>query len=97
MRNIGEAPAPAGVPVYFWEGDPDNGGVMFAQGVTANVLYPAQAEDVVVTEDLVPATVKDGTSTVWVVVDDTDPQHPWHECKLDNNRDSGSGECNILG
>ena len=97
VRNIGEAPAPAGVPVYFYEGEPGNGGVQFAQGVTMNVLYPAQAEDVVVSGDMVPLTVQDGTTPVWVVVDDEEPVHPWKECRTDNNSDNGTGECKVLG
>ena len=97
VRNVGEAPAPAGVPVYFYEGEPGNGGVQFAQGVTMNVLYPAQSEDVVVPGDMVPLSVQDGSTPVWVVVDDDEPAHPWKECRTDNNSDNDTGECKVLG
>ena len=48
VRNIGEASTPAGVPVYFFEGDPDNGGTLLGMTATTKVLYPAEAEEVVV-------------------------------------------------
>lgn len=93
VRNIGEASVPAGVPVYFFEGDPMNGGVPLGMGVTTKVLYPAEAEDVVLPLPNAPQGVLDGTSVVWVVVDDAMPMHAWHECRTDNNADQGSGKC----
>ena len=93
VRNIGEASAPPGVPVYFYEGDPDMGGVLLGMGATSKTLYPAEAEDVVLELPNAPDTVTDGTSTIWVVVDDAMPMHEWQECRVDNNRDSGSGKC----
>ena len=93
VRNIGEASVPAGVPVDFYEGDPDNGGLLLGMATTTKVLYPAEAEEVVVLLADPPPGVLDGTSVVWVVVDDAMPMHAWHECRLDNNRASGTGLC----
>ncbi|HEY8378988.1 MAG TPA: VCBS repeat-containing protein [Nannocystis sp.] len=97
VRNIGEASVPAGVPVYFYEGDPDQGGVLLGMGATTKVLYPAEGEDVLLELPNPPPGVVDGTSTVWVVVDDAMPMHAWHECRTDNNSASGSGKCPIAG
>ena len=97
VRNVGEASVPGGVPVYFYEGDPDMGGVLLGMGTTKKVLYPAEAEDVVLELPNPPPGVEDGTSTVWVVVDDAMPMHAWHECRTDNNRAMGSGKCPIPG
>ncbi|MCY0986443.1 hypothetical protein OV203_04895 [Nannocystis sp. ILAH1] len=93
VRNIGAASVPVGVPVYFYEGDPDNGGVALGMGVTTKVLYPAEAEEVVLELPNPPPGVVDGSSVVWVVVDDAMPMHAWHECRVDNNRASGTGKC----
>lgn len=97
VRNVGEASVPAGVPVYFYEGDPDMGGVLLGMGATTKVLYPAEAEDVVLELPNPPPGVEDGSSVVWVVVDDAMPAHLWHECRTDNNRAMGSGKCPIPG
>ena len=97
VRNIGEASAPSGVPVYFFEGDPDMGGTLMGMGVTSKTLYPAEAEDVLLLLPDPPPGVVDGTSEVWVIVDDTEPMHEWHECKVDNNRDKGDGKCPMPG
>jgi len=93
VRNIGEASVPVGVPVYFYEGDPDNGGVSLGMAVTTKVLYPAEAEEVALVLPNPPPGVVDGSSVVWVVVDDAMPMHAWHECRVDNNRASGTGKC----
>lgn len=97
VRNIGEASVPAGVPVYFFEGDPMMGGVALGMGATTKVLYPAEGEDVVLELPNAPPGVVDGTSTVWVVVDDAMPMHAWHECRVDNNSASGTGKCPMPG
>jgi hypothetical protein len=34
---------------------------------------------------------------VWAVVDDAMPAHSWHECRVDNNRASGTGKCPLPG
>ncbi|MCY0986383.1 FG-GAP-like repeat-containing protein [Nannocystis sp. ILAH1] len=97
VRNIGEASVPAGVPVHFFEGDPMNGGTLLGSGVTTKVLYPAEAEDVTLLLPNAPPGVLDGSSVVWVVVDDAMPMHAWHECRVDNNSASGTGQCPLPG
>ncbi|MBL9102021.1 MAG: hypothetical protein JNL82_13740 [Myxococcales bacterium] len=97
VRNIGQAAVPAGVPVYYYEGDPDDGGSLLGLNKTGKVLYPAEAEDVPLVLPNAPQGVVDGTSVVWVVVDDAMPAHVWHECRTDNNRASGSGQCPMPG
>src|SRR4051812_12830401 len=81
VRNIGSASVPPGVSVRFFEGDPQLGGTLLGMGVTSKVLYPAEAEDVVLTLAAPPPGVVDGSSVVFVVVDDDMPEHPWHECR----------------
>ena len=93
VRNIGAASVPAGVPVRFYEGDPKMGGVSLGMGMTSKVLYPAEAEDVLLLLPDAPPGVVDGSSVVWVVVDDEMPDHAWHECRVDNNSATGDGKC----
>ncbi len=97
VRNIGSASVPAGVPVRFYEGDPKLDGMLLGASVTSKVLYPAEAEDVVLLlPDAAPGIV-DGTSELWVVVDDEMPDHAWHECRTDNNSAKGDGQCPMPG
>ena len=93
VRNIGSASVPAGVSVRFYEGDPMMGGTLLGMSATSKVLYPAEAEDVVVVLADPPPGVVNGTSTVHVVVDDDMPEHAWHECRVDNNQATGDGKC----
>ncbi|PRP99984.1 FG-GAP repeat protein [Enhygromyxa salina] len=97
VRNIGQASVPAGVKVGFYDGDPAMGGSLIGQGVTTKVLYPAEAEDVVLDGDLVPQAIKDGDQELWVVVDDGMPEHPWHECRTDNNVHHEDAACEVIG
>jgi hypothetical protein len=96
IRNLGRASVPAGVRVDFYAGDPDAGGLL-GTAMTTKVLYPAEAEDVVLTLDAAPQELADGSAQAWVVVDDTDLAHPWQECRVDNNRATGPGPCMIAG
>ncbi|EDM77001.1 hypothetical protein PPSIR1_15910 [Plesiocystis pacifica SIR-1] len=88
---------PAGVLVGFYDGDPMNGGNLLGQGTTTKILYPAEAEDVVLDGALVPEAIQDGDQDLWVVVDDGMPEHPWHECRTDNNVSSGPAGCGLIG
>jgi hypothetical protein len=97
VRNIGQAAVPAGVLVGFYDGDPSGGGVLLGQGMTSKTLYPAEAEDVVLDGALVPQAIQDGDQDLWVVVDDGMPEHPWHECRTDNNVTSGDAGCGPIG
>lgn len=96
VRNIGEAAAPAGIPVSFYVGDPSAGGVVIAGSPvsTTKVLYSAEAEDVFLALPDPPPGVADGSKPVYAVVDDPSQPHSWHECRTDNNVSSpGSGAC----
>jgi hypothetical protein len=97
VRNIGQASVPAGVIVGFYDGDPSGGGMLLGQGMTTKTLYPAEAEDVVLDGALVPQPIQDGDQDLWVVVDDGMPEHPWHECRTDNNVTSGDAGCGPIG
>jgi hypothetical protein len=84
VRNIGQAAVPAGVIIGFYDGDPAMGGVSLFQAKTKNTLYPAEAEDVVVDVTL-PQAISDGDQELWVVIDDGNSAHPWHQCRTDND------------
>ena len=95
VRNIGEAAVPAGVPVGFYAGDPGAGGTQLAGSplTTTKVLYPAEAEDLLLELPDAPIGVKDGSVPIYAVVDDNAPPHTWHECREDNNKVMASGAC----
>ena len=97
VRNLGRAAVPQGVPVGFYEGDPAAGGVLLGTELTSKILYPAEAEDVVLLLPDASPALRMGDTEVWVVVDDGMPAHPWVECRPDNNRAHGPIDCNIAG
>lgn len=97
VRNIGQAAVPAGVVVGFYDGDPSAGGQLLGTGMTVKVLYPAEAEDVVLVLDPAPPELMTGEAEAWVVVDDGQPDHPWSECRPDNNTAHGPVPCQIPG
>ena len=76
----------------FYAGDPAAGGALLGSGATTKALYSAEAEDVLLTIDA-PVDVQNGTTPVFVVVEDGMPVHTWHECRTDNNVGQGSGKC----
>jgi hypothetical protein len=83
VRNIGEASLPAGVVVGFYVGQP-GGGAPLGTGATTKVLYPAEAEQVLLPLADPGPEVLNGT--VYAVVDDSGVAHPeWTECRIDNN------------
>ncbi|MEP7120691.1 MAG: FG-GAP-like repeat-containing protein [Byssovorax sp.] len=95
VRNIGEAAVPPGVPVGFYAGDPASGGVLIAGSpvLTTKVLYPAEAEDVLLPFPNAPPGVIAGTTPIFAVADDKGV-HAWHECRTDNNVSAaGNGAC----
>jgi hypothetical protein len=96
VRNIGEAAVEAGVVVGFYAGDPAQGGQWIASAVTTKVLYPAEAEDVALPV-APPEAIEYGEVELFVVIDDGMPQHPWHECRTDNNTAHGPAGCAIAG
>ncbi|WP_146657980.1 FG-GAP repeat domain-containing protein [Enhygromyxa salina] len=97
VRNIGQAAVPAGVLVGFYDGDPALGGNLLAQGMTTKTLYPAEAENVFLDANLVPQAIQDGDQDLWVVVDDGMPEHPWHQCRTDNDVHHEDVACDIIG
>ncbi|AKV00207.1 Hemolysin-related protein RbmC [Labilithrix luteola] len=95
VRNVGNAPLPAGVAVAFYTGTAPNGTLLGASSTT-KALYPAEAENVVLPLPDAPGAVTNGTTPVYAVVDDANPTHAWHECRQDNNTSSSvSGKCDI--
>ena len=97
VRNIGQAAVPAGVPVGFYAGDPMGGGTLLGTMDTTRQLYSLEAEDLVLLLPNAPAGVQDGSTPVFVVVDDGMPPHPWVECRTDNNVAEGTGKCFVAG
>lgn len=93
VTNLGEASAPAGVPVNFYLGDPAAGGALIAgsPAFTTTVLYAAESEDVRLPVD--PPLAQ--TDVIYAIVDET-PMHAWRECRPGNNKSPpGSARCGI--
>jgi hypothetical protein len=97
VRNIGQAAVPEGVVVGFYAGDPEMGGATLGMGVTKKSLYPAEAEDVILELAMPDPGIVDGSTPVFVVVDDGMPMHAWKECRTNNNKVEGSGFCPMPG
>ncbi len=97
VRNLGQAAVPAGVVVGFYEGDPQMGGVLLGQEVTTKDLYPAEAEDVILDLPNPSEAITEGLVDIYVIADDGMPDHPWHECRTDNNSDHATGKCAMPG
>ena len=97
VRNIGQAAVPPGVVVGFYDADPSLGGNLLGSGMTSKTLYPAEAEDVLLQGANVPQAIQDGDAELWVVVDDGMPEHPWHECRTDNNVHHEQAACEVIG
>jgi hypothetical protein len=93
VQNLGEASAPAGIPVDFYLGDPAAGGTLLTGSpvLTTQVLYSAEHEDVRLPVNPPLAS----TDVVYAVVDAT-PAHAWRECRPGNNTSPpGSARCGI--
>ena len=97
VRYLGQAAVPPWVSVRFYAGDSDMGGQLLGMMATQKALYPAEGEDVVLPLPDVPPAVKVGNTPVFVVVGDTKEDPSYKECRLDNNKASGSGKCNVAG
>lgn len=95
VRNVGEAPLPAGVVVGFYEGAPPNG-TKLGSASTTKALGPAESEAVVLQLPNPDMGLVNGTVTIYAIVDDTMMPHPdWHECRTDNNVGGpSSSKCN---
>lgn len=95
IGNGGAANVAAGTPVSFYDGDPLNSAALLATTSTSVILAPGGWEDVSVTVALTP-----GTSTVFVVADDTGNLDGTNqvdgtvfECDETNNIGGGSDVC----
>ena len=97
VRNLGRASVPAGVPVGFYEGDPSAGGTLLGTELTTKVLYPAEAEDVVLDLPDASDAIRNGDVEVWAVVDDGGGPHPWAECRTANNSAGADIGCDVAG
>jgi len=97
VRNLGRASVPQGVPVGFYEGDPAAGGVLLGTELTTKILYPAEAEDLVLLLPEASSELLGGDVELWVVVDDGMPPHPWVECRTGNNSAHAAIDCNVAG
>lgn len=97
VRNIGQAAVPPGILVGFYDGDPSLGGTLLGSGMTTKTLYPAEAQDVILDGANVPPAIQAGDAELWVVVDDGMPEHPWHECRTDNNVHHEEVGCDLIG
>jgi FG-GAP-like repeat len=85
VRNVGQAAAPAGVTVGFYEGAPPSGKLL-GQAQTLKVLYSAESEIVVLPLASPDPALPNGMQTAYAKVDDTAAPHPsWTECRTDNN------------
>jgi hypothetical protein len=85
VLNIGQARAPAGVPIGFYGGEPADGGFALGIATTSRPLHAGEAEDVLLEIESPPADLEDGATPAYVVVDDQAPPHAWRECRADNN------------
>jgi hypothetical protein len=84
VRNIGQAAAPAGVIVGFYEGTPP--GTKLGQATTTLILYPAESQAVTLPLPNPDMGLVSGATPVWAKVDDTTMPHPsWHECNTTND------------
>ena len=97
VRNLGQASVPAGVVVGFYEGDPDQGGTLLGKGETTKILYPAEAQDVLLDLPVLPPGLQDGSKPLVLIVDDSGEPHTWTECRTDNNKTSLDPACKTIG
>jgi hypothetical protein len=97
IRNLGQAAAPHGVPVGFYAGDPDAGGTLLGTLHTTKLLYPAESENLVLMLENPPPALRNGEVDIFIVIDDGGGSHAGHECRVDNNKASGSGYCPVAG
>ena len=97
VRNLGQASVPAGVTVGFYEGEPGQGGTLLGSGVTTKILYPAEAQEVLLELPMIPPAFIDGSKSLVLVVDDTAQPHSWTERRTDNNQTALDPACKSIG
>ncbi|MBM7112434.1 kelch repeat-containing protein [Archangium primigenium] len=82
VRNVGDAATSAGLPVAFYQGDPDAGGTLLGTGTVATRLLPGAEARVETRLARVPGL----RAKVWAVADDTGTgTGREHECEERNN------------
>ncbi|MFO0547433.1 MAG: VCBS repeat-containing protein [Polyangiaceae bacterium] len=95
VRNLGSAALPAGLAVGFYAGALGSG-VLLGSDVTTKILYPAEAENIVLSLVNPDQGILDGTTPIYAVVVDGVPPANLHECRTDNNTSvESSGACGI--
>ncbi|MBK8940549.1 MAG: VCBS repeat-containing protein [Polyangiaceae bacterium] len=95
VRNLGSAALPAGLAVGFYAGAVGSG-TLLGSDVTTKILYPAEAENILLPIANPDASILDGTTPVYAVVVDGAPPANLHECRTDNNTSAAtSGACGV--
>jgi hypothetical protein len=95
VRNLGSAALPAGLVVGFYAG-PIGSGTLLGSDVTTKLLYPAEAENILLPLPNADPGIPAGTTPVYAVVVDGTPPATLHECRIDNNTSAAaSGACLI--
>jgi FG-GAP-like repeat len=92
VRNLGSAAVSKDIPIAFYLGDPNNGGIELPGSPvrTKYRLLSTEAEQV----KLTLAQPLPENQTVYVVVD-PGAAHSWQECRVDNNTASSSTNCRV--
>ncbi|MEW6054879.1 MAG: CARDB domain-containing protein [Nitrospirota bacterium] len=78
IGNGGAVYQDAGVPVAFYNGDPNQGGLLIGTAVTTKTLNPGTYEDITITWSTPPA----GTHTLYAIAD---KDNRFNECREGNN------------
>jgi hypothetical protein len=84
IGNAGQALAPAGVVVEFYEGTPEEGQLLGTAQTTV-ILGPGQVEDVMLELGTVPDGFEDGSTKLTVRVVTDALLLPQGECNIENN------------
>ena len=93
-RTSARRRSPRASPSASTSGTPGSG-TKLGTGATTKILYPPQSEAVILPLPNPPPGVREGTTPVYAIVDDTATPHPsWHECRTDNDTGTGNGLCN---
>lgn len=78
VRNLGDAPVPAGVTIGFYDGNPEDSGTPIGQTQTTRALE-------VLGSTMVELTLQTEPGELYVVVNDDGAAKAWKECRVDNN------------
>jgi hypothetical protein len=93
VRNVGQAPLPAGVTVGFYSGAA-SAPTLLGTGVTTRTLGPAEAERVVLPLPQASTPITAGQVPLSAVVDDGATPHLWQQCtRADDTSTPVLGSC----